>query len=29
MIELFDGTIKFFADRSLRQVILHFVDAGH
>ena len=29
MIELFDGTMKFFADRSLRQVILHFVDAGH
>ncbi len=29
MIELFDGTIKLFADRKLRQVILHCVDAGH
>ena len=29
MIELFDGMIKFFADRNLRQVILHLIDAGH
>ena len=28
VIELFDGTIKFFVDRNLRQVILHLFDAG-
>ena len=28
MIELFDGTIKFFADRNLRQIILHLIDTG-
>ena len=29
VIELFDGTIKFFVDRNLRQIILHLFDAGH
>jgi hypothetical protein len=28
MIKLLDGAIKLFADRNLRQIILHLLDTG-